>query len=170
MAIHQFMDIWTLELRPGVREESASPAWLAALVIFRTLISSFIARVRVKLWVNYHKRNTSIQKQVNFFKVKVTMTQNRSIFASAVIIMYLWMIMLLTSYSKDKREKEAKYWSLSQSVKVQPSCNSLVALYFWRSIFMPLNHICIELWKQIKGDDRKTPWTSKDKKIIGQGQ
>ena len=28
------MDVWTLELRPGVREEYASPAWLAALVIF----------------------------------------------------------------------------------------------------------------------------------------
>ena len=28
------MVVWTLELRPGVREEYASPAWLAALVIF----------------------------------------------------------------------------------------------------------------------------------------
>ena len=36
------MDVWALELRPGVREDSASPAWLAALVIFRTLKSSFI--------------------------------------------------------------------------------------------------------------------------------
>ena len=36
------MDVWILELRPGVREDSASPAWLATLVIFRTLKSSFI--------------------------------------------------------------------------------------------------------------------------------
>ena len=36
-----FMGIWTLELRPGVREESASPTWQAALVIFRTLKSCY---------------------------------------------------------------------------------------------------------------------------------
>ena len=36
------MDVCTLELRPGVRQESVSPAWLAALDIFRTLKSCFI--------------------------------------------------------------------------------------------------------------------------------
>ena len=35
------MDVWTLEFRPSVREEYPSLAWLAALVIFRTLKSSF---------------------------------------------------------------------------------------------------------------------------------
>ena len=77
--------------------------------------------------VHYHRRNTSIQKRVNFLKVKVTMTltQKQTIFASAVSLNRLF-----TSYSKDKREKEAKYWSLRQKVKGQPYCNSLVALYF----------------------------------------
>ena len=36
---HLCMDVWTLELKPGVREESVYPAWLAALVFFRTLES-----------------------------------------------------------------------------------------------------------------------------------
>ena len=36
------MDVWTLELRPSVRQEPASPFWLAALDIFRTLKSCFI--------------------------------------------------------------------------------------------------------------------------------
>ena len=36
------MDVWILELRPGVRGDSACPAWLATLVIFRTLKLSFI--------------------------------------------------------------------------------------------------------------------------------
>ena len=47
-------------------------------------------------------------------------------------VQYLWsfaMIRLLTSYSKDKREKGVKYWSFSQKVKGQPFCSSLVALY-----------------------------------------
>ena len=74
--------------------------------------------------------------------------------------------MLLTSYSKDKRRKEAKYWSSSQKVKGQPSCNSLVALYFWQNIFTPLNHICIQLCKKMEDDDRNTPRTSKDKKLL----
>ena len=97
------------------------------------------------------------------------MTQNRSILP----VQYLWffaMIMLLTSYSKDTLEKEAKYWSLSQRVKGQPSCNPLVVLYFWRNIFTPLNHRCIQLQKKMVDDDWKTPRTSKDKKVIGQGQ
>ena len=80
------------------------------------------------------------------------------------------MIRLLTSYSKDKRRKEAKYWYLSQKVKGQPSCNSLVALYFWQNIFTPLNHKCIQLCKKMKDDDWKTSRTSKDKKVIGKGQ
>ena len=37
--VMKFMDVWTLQLRPGVREEYASPAWLAALVIFIRLSS-----------------------------------------------------------------------------------------------------------------------------------
>ena len=76
------------------------------------------------------------------------------------------MIRLLTSYSKDKRRKDAKYWSLSRKVKGQHSWNSLVALSFWQNIFTPLNHICIHLCKQVKDDDSKTPRTSKDKKIL----
>ena len=76
------------------------------------------------------------------------------------------MIRLLTSYSKDKREKEAKYWFLSQRVKGQPFCNFLIALYFWQNIFTPLNHRCIQLCKQMKDDDKKTPRTSKDKKLL----
>ena len=76
------------------------------------------------------------------------------------------MIMLLTSYSKDKRRKEAKYWYSSQKVKGQPSCNSLVALYFWQNIFTPLNHICIQLCKKMKADDWNTPRTSKDKRLL----
>ena len=72
------------------------------------------------------------------------------------------MIRLLTSYSKGKRRKEAKYWFLSQKVKGQPFCNSLVALYFWQNIFTPLNHRCIQLCKKMKDDDWKT---SKDKKV-----
>ena len=84
-------------------------------------------------------------------------------------VQYLWiyaMIRLLTSYSKDKREKEAKYWYLSQKVKGQPFCNSFIALYFWQNIFPPLNHRCIQLWKQMKDDDKKTPRTLKDKKLL----
>ena len=74
------------------------------------------------------------------------------------------MIRLLTSYSKDKRGKEAKYWSLSRKVKGQHSCNSLVALSFWQNISTPLNHRCIHLCKQVKDDDLKTPRTSKGQK------
>ena len=88
-------------------------------------------------------------------------------------VQYLWifaMIRLLTLYSKDKREKEAKYWSLCQKVKGQPSCNSLVAHYFWKNIFTHLNCRCNQLCKQMTDDDWKTPRTSKDKKVIGQGQ
>ena len=77
---------------------------------------------------------------------------------------------LPTSYLKDKQEKEAKYWLLSQKVKGKPSCNFLVALYFWQNIFMPVNHRFIQICKQMKDDDWKTPRTSKDKKVIGQGQ
>ena len=77
---------------------------------------------------------------------------------------------VFTSYSKDEREKEAKYWSLNEKVKGQPSCNSLVALYFWRNIFTPLNHRCIQLRKQMKDDYWNTPRTSKVKKVISQGQ
>ena len=87
-------------------------------------------------------------------------------------VQYLWifaMSRLLTSYSKDRQEKEAKYWSLSQKVKGQPSCNSLVVLYFWQNIFTPLNHRCIQLCKQMKDDNWKTPKTSKYKKLICQG-
>ena len=96
-----------------------------------------------------------------------------------IVAIYIWLPLasyvvflttLVTSYSKDKREKEAKYWYLSQKVKGQPSCNSLVALYFWRNICTHLNHRCIKLWKQMKDDDWKTPRTSKVKKVIGQGQ
>ena len=79
-------------------------------------------------------------------------------------------IRLFTSYSKDKRRKEAKYWSLSRKVKGQHSCNSLVALSFWQNISTPLNHRYIYLCKHVKDDDLKTPRTSKDKKVIGQGQ
>ena len=57
------------------------------------------------------------------------MTQKRSILPAQYVCIYA-MSRLPTSYLKDKREKEAKYWSLSQRVKGQPSCNSLVALYF----------------------------------------
>ena len=88
-------------------------------------------------------------------------------------VQYLWifaMFRLLTSYLKDKQEKEAKYWSFSQKVKGQLSCNSLVALYFWRTIFTPLNHRGIQLRKQMEDDDWTTPRRSKDKKVIGQGQ
>ena len=42
------------------------------------------ARHNILVLVHYHKRNTSIQKRVNWLKVKVTMTHKRSIFASAV--------------------------------------------------------------------------------------
>ena len=80
------------------------------------------------------------------------------------------MIIFFTSYSKDKREKEAKYWSLSQKIKGQPFCNSLIALYFWRNIFTPLNHRCIQLKKQMTDDDWNIPRTSKVKKVIDQGQ
>ena len=79
---------------------------------------------------------------------------------------------LLTSYSKDKRRKEAKYWSFSQNVKGQPSWYYLVALYFWQTFFTPLNHRYIQLCKKMKDDDLKTSWTSKAKKVIqfGKGQ
>ena len=80
------------------------------------------------------------------------------------------MIRLLTSYSKDKRRKEAKYWSLSRKVKGQHSCNFLVTLSFWQNISTPLNHRCIHFCKQVEDDDVKTTRTSKDEKVIGQGQ
>ena len=54
------------------------------------------------------KRNTSIQNRINVYKVNVTMTQNRSVFASA-ISPNLCSDYVFTSYSKDKREKEAKF-------------------------------------------------------------
>ena len=59
---------------------------------------------------------------------------------------------------------------MSQKVKGQPSCNSLVALYFWQNIFTPLNHRCIQSCKKMTDDDWKTSRTSKDKKGIGKGQ
>ena len=115
--------------------------------------------------MNYHKRNTSIQKRVNILKVKVTMTQNRSIFACAVSPDFT-IIRFFTSYSKDKRERETKYGSLSQKGEGQPCCNSLVALYCWWNIFTPLNHRCIQLRKQMKDDDWETPRTWKDKNLL----
>ena len=42
------MDVWTLELRPGVRKESTSPACLAALVIFSYYEIVFYFQVLVK--------------------------------------------------------------------------------------------------------------------------
>ena len=80
------------------------------------------------------------------------------------------MIRPLTSYTKDKRGKEAKYWSLSRKVKGQYSCNSLVALSFGQNISTALINRCIHICKQMEDDDLKTPRTSKDKKVIGQGQ
>ena len=80
------------------------------------------------------------------------------------------MIRLLTPYSKDKRRKEALYWSLSRKVKGQHSCNYPVAFSFWQNISTPFNHRCIHLCKQVKDDDLKTPRISKRKKNIGQCQ
>ena len=119
--------------------------------------------------VHYRKTNTSIQKRANVLKVKVTMTQKWSILPVQYLGIFA-MIRLLTSYSKDKRGKEAKYWYLSRKVKGQHSCNSLVTLSFWRNISTPLNHRCIHLCKQMKDDDLKTSRTSKDKQVIGQNQ
>ena len=56
----------------------------------------------------YHNRNTSIPKGINFLKVKVTMTQKWSIYASEVS-RNLCNDSDFISYSKAKREKEAKY-------------------------------------------------------------
>ena len=99
-------------------------------------------------------------------KVKVTMTQKLSIFFPVKYLEIFAMIRLFTSYSKDKRRKEARYWSLSQKVKGQHSCNSLVALSFWQNISTPLNHRCIHLCQQVKDDYLKTLRTSKDKKLL----
>ena len=102
-------------------------------------------------------------------KVKVTRTK----IGAFLTVQYLWifaMIVFLTSYSKDKREKEVKYWSVCQKVKGQPSCHFLVALYFWQNIFTPFNHRYIQLCIHMNDDYWKTLKTSKDKKAIDQGQ
>ena len=55
---------------------------------------------------------------------------------------------LLTSYSKDKREKEATYWSFSLKVNGRSSCDCLLALYFWQNIFLHLSDWCINFVKR----------------------
>ena len=45
------MDVWTLELRPDAREGSAFAAWLAALVVFRTLKSLRFFQVLVNFFI-----------------------------------------------------------------------------------------------------------------------
>ena len=53
---------WTLELGPGVRDESASPAWLAALVIF-----SYYFKVLVKfsLYMYHAKKSLPVYLYIN---------------------------------------------------------------------------------------------------------
>ena len=124
------------------------------------LVEQHIGIVTLSSKVYFHTKSQG----VNLLKVKVILTQN----GAFLLVQYLWifaMIRVLTSYSKDKRVKDAKHWSFSQKVKGQPSCNSLVALYFWQNIFTPLNHRCIQLRKHIQDGDRKTPRTSKDKRL-----
>ena len=76
------------------------------------------------------------------------------------------MCMLLASYSKDKRKKETTYGYLRQKVKSQPSCDSLVALYFWQNSFTPLNQRCLPLCKKMKDGNWQTFRTSKEKKVL----
>ena len=54
VVIHERLD--TI-VETGVRENSASPVWLAALVIFRTLKSSFYFQVLVK-FSSYHAKKS----------------------------------------------------------------------------------------------------------------
>ena len=56
--------------------------------------------------VHYHKRNTSIKKQVNILKVKVTMTQQRSIFASAASLIFACIIGILLTIHKINRKRK----------------------------------------------------------------
>ena len=64
-------------------------------------------------------------------------------------------IRLLTSYSKDKRKQEAKYWTLSQKVKGQPSNDFLGALIFWQDIWTHLGQFFFLLCTQMHDDERK---------------
>ena len=59
------MHVWALKLRPGVREDSASPAWLAAVVIFRTLKSSFYFQVLVKFSSYHAKKSLAVYLYIN---------------------------------------------------------------------------------------------------------
>ena len=50
----------------------------------------------------------------NFSRTKVTLTHKRNIFANVIAEWIFAMFRLLTWYSKNKRIKEASYWSFSQ--------------------------------------------------------
>ena len=51
--------------------------------LFLFLVIQSVWLYNILVLVNYHKKNTSIQKLVDVLKVKITISQNRSIFASA---------------------------------------------------------------------------------------
>ena len=72
------MDVWTLELRLGVREESASPAWLAALVIFRTLKSSFIFKNSWSFFSYHAKKSLPVYLYINLLFQIITSLWGRS--------------------------------------------------------------------------------------------
>ena len=60
-----FMNVWILELRPGVREDSASPAWLVALVIFSYSETEFYFQVLVKFSSYHAKKSLPVYLYIN---------------------------------------------------------------------------------------------------------
>ena len=56
--------------------------------------------------VQYRKSNTYLQQMVHFSRVKVILTHKQNLFASTIYL-NLCKIILLTTYSKDKRNKKA---------------------------------------------------------------
>ena len=63
-----------------------------------------------------------------------------------------------------------RYCSLRQTVKGQPTCDFLVALPFWRTIWTSLHHRYFFICTKMQDDARKALRMSKNKKVICQGQ
>ena len=135
--------------------------------------------------VHYHKRNTPTQKRVNIFEGQGHFDwKTEHLWKCSISESLQWLGFLLI-------KKKEEFWlsPMTKALHLAPiqkingkwkpnidlwvkrlKVNFPTTLFSWQNIFMPFNHTCIQLRKQMTDDDCKTPRKSKDKKVIGQAQ
>ena len=111
--------------------------------------------------VQYHIRNTCVQKQVNFLWVKITLTHQRCNNSKSLICLGILL-------RKLEKQPQIDLWVKRSRVNLPATC----WLHFiLQTIFTLLNYRYFRLCKKkMNDDDWKTLKTSKDKKVVGQVQ